>query len=109
VIQAIENFKTTITCKTSEGRPAANITWIKESKRGIKMDLTQKAINNISRQENGMEIVQSSIDLNPLKAENNTRVICQATNKISNVTKTEVILYVQCKFILQMILVLPSY
>ncbi|XP_060607690.1 hemicentin-1-like [Ruditapes philippinarum] len=42
-----------------------------------------------------MEKVQSSIDLNPLKAENNTRIICQATNKISNVTKTEVILYVQ--------------
>jgi hypothetical protein len=59
--------------------------------------LTQTAKYNISEQDNGMIISESSIDLKPLRLDNDTRIICEATNKISNITQKEIRLYVQCK------------
>ncbi|XP_060606560.1 neural cell adhesion molecule 1-like [Ruditapes philippinarum] len=80
---------------TSEGRPATSITWTQLSKKGIKTDLTQTAVYNISELDNRMIISQSSIDLRPLRRDNDTRIICEATNKISNITRREVTLHVQ--------------
>ncbi|XP_060606323.1 muscle M-line assembly protein unc-89-like [Ruditapes philippinarum] len=63
---------TTLTCETSAGRPAASITWRKMSGKGISTDLTQTAKYNISELDNGMIISESSIDLKPLRLDNNT-------------------------------------
>jgi hypothetical protein len=63
----------------------------------MSIDLTQTAVYNITELDNGMLISKSSIDLKPLRWENDTRIFCEATNNISNVTQKEVRLYVQCK------------
>jgi hypothetical protein len=99
IIKTVENMTTTLTCQTSAGRPAASMTWRKISKTGINTDLAHTAIYNISVQDNGMILSQSSIDLKPLRWENDTRIICEATNNISNITQKEVRLYIQCKFV----------
>ncbi|XP_060596039.1 uncharacterized protein LOC132750111 [Ruditapes philippinarum] len=95
MIKTVENMTTRLTCQTSAGRPAASITWRKMSKTGMSTDLTHTAIYNISEQDNGMIISQSSIDLKLLRWENDTRIICEATNNISNITQKEVRLYIQ--------------
>ncbi|XP_060559917.1 nephrin-like [Ruditapes philippinarum] len=95
IIGIEEYTKTTLACKTSEGRPAANITWKKISKKGFITDLTKNAKYHISRLESGITIAESSIDLKPKREDNGSRIICEAINKISNVTKKEVTLHVQ--------------
>jgi hypothetical protein len=107
VVTVEENFTNTFTCMTSEGRPDASITWTKISKKFIKTDLTQTAIYYISEQDNGMIISQSRIDLKLLRWDNDTRIICEATNDISNTTRREFTLYVQCKFKLLILSCLP--
>jgi hypothetical protein len=98
VIKTVENITTTLICQTSAGRPAASITWRKMSKTGMNTDLTHTAIYDISEQDNGMIISQSRIDLRPLRQDNDTRIICETTNNISNITQKEVRIYIQCKF-----------
>ena len=102
VFKTIENIKTTLTCETSEGRPAANITWTKISKKGIKTDITYDAAYaatiNETLTERNLIIVTSSINFKPEREDNDTRIICEATNRISNLSRKEIIIYVQCKF-----------
>jgi hypothetical protein len=97
IIEAVENMTKSLTCKTSAGRPAANIAWKIISKNGTRTGQTYHTISDNSTLENGLTIVQSSINLKPLRGDNDSRITCEATNEISKATKS-VTLYVQCKF-----------
>jgi hypothetical protein len=97
IIETVENVETTLTCETSEGRPAADITWTKVSRTEIRTDLTHNAKYKVTTLKNGMLLAQSSIDLKPLRGDNDTRIICESANEVSNIIKNEVTLHVQCK------------
>jgi hypothetical protein len=97
IIETVENMNTTLTCETSEGRPVANITWTKVSKKEIRTDLTQNSTYKVTQLKNGMLLARSSIDLKPLRGDNDTRIICESANEVSHITKNEVTLHVQCK------------
>jgi hypothetical protein len=88
-----------LTCETSAGRPAAQIAWIKISKKGIRTDFTKNATFKLLSLDNGLTKVQSSIDLKPQREDNDSRIICQATNYLSNVIENKVTLFVQCKLL----------
>ena len=102
IIKTVEKVRTTVTCETSEGRPAANITWTQISKTNKRTDITYDATYNVSSREilttNKLIKVQSSIDIIPVRGDNDTRIICQGSNKNFTMAEKEVRLNVQCKY-----------
>ncbi|XP_060569025.1 carcinoembryonic antigen-related cell adhesion molecule 5-like [Ruditapes philippinarum] len=75
----IENFATNLTCETSTGQPAANITWYKKSRSGKILVLT----NNVSFTTvvvGQLEKSTSAISYIPLRTDNGSHIYCNAVN-----------------------------
>ena len=100
VINVVEKHKSTLTCKTSAGRPSANITWAKISKEGLMTYFTDDMTYTAETQlEGNLTVVTSSIELEPVRDDNDTRIICEATNRKLHGVRKEITLHVQCTYL----------
>ncbi|XP_060587107.1 nephrin-like [Ruditapes philippinarum] len=74
-----ENIESTLTCETSTSRPAANITWYKESTTGQKLVVTSKYFSTIES-VGDLEKSTSELKYTPSRSDNTYKIYCQALN-----------------------------
>ncbi|XP_060603838.1 synaptogenesis protein syg-2-like [Ruditapes philippinarum] len=74
-----ENVETIFTCQTSSSRPAANITWYRESTTGQNQVITSK-VSSTTESAVNLEKSTSVLKYTPSRSDNRYKIYCQALN-----------------------------
>jgi hypothetical protein len=93
-----EHIKTTFSCKTSPSKPAANITWYKESGGGKRQMITNEIVSS-TENVGDLQMSTSILKYSPNRSDNGYEIFCTAINIAGRtpITSAKFKMLVQCK------------